>query len=160
MTTNTLPATAHSAPATVQKVQYNRLWWVGLLAIALALVANLLVRAIALQFITVAPEFAPISEPSATIFFTAVGVLLATVAFAIVGRFARQPARTYTIVAIIALIISLIPNVMMTLNPSAAPFPGGTLGANITLMIEHVVAAVVAVWVLNRWGVEDVMTDA
>lgn len=153
MTTDTLPAIAEAVEVREQ-VRYSRLWWVGLLAIALSLIANLVIRAVALQFITVSPEFVPISEPGATIFFTVVGGLAAVAVFALVGRFTRQPARVYTIIAVIALLLSLIPNVAMLLNPALAPFPGGTTAANIVLMVEHVVAAVVIVWVLNTLAIK------
>jgi hypothetical protein len=153
MTTNTF-ATTSVATRSMQRVRYSRLWWVGLLAIVLAVIANLIVRAVALRFITVPPEFIPLSEPGATVVFTAVGVLAATIVFAITGRVTRQPARVYTIVAIIALLLSLVPNMSMLMNPASAPFPGASLGSNIVLMLEHLVAAIVAVWVLTTQAVE------
>jgi hypothetical protein len=102
----------------------------------------------------VPPEFLPLSTPFPTIIFTTLGVLAAVIVFAIVGRFARQPVRTYTIIAIVALLLSLIPNVMMLVDPASSPFPGSNLGNVTVLMLQHVVAAVVAVWVLITQGVE------
>jgi hypothetical protein len=61
--------------------------------------------------------------------------------------------RTFTIVAVIALLLSLVPDVMMLINPASALFPGGTVGSVVVLMIQHVVAAVIAVWILTTQGV-------
>jgi hypothetical protein len=103
---------------------------------------------------TVSPEFVPLSMPQPTIFFTVLGVLPAVLVFALVGRFVRRPARTYTIIAAIALLISLIPDVMMIVDPTSAPFPGGTVVNVITLMVQHVVAAVIVVWLLTTQAIE------
>lgn len=84
---------------------------------------------------------------------TAIGVFAATVAFAIVGRFSQRPARTYTIVAVVALLLSLIPNIAMLFNPAAAPFPGGNPGSISVLILQHIVAAVVAISVLTTRGI-------
>lgn len=153
MATNTL-ATNPGTTGTVQQVRYSRLWWVGLMAIVLATIANLVVRAIALPFITVPPEFMPVSIAMPAIIFTVGGVLAAVIVFAIVGRFSRQPARTFTIIAVVALLLSLVPNVMMLINPASAPFSGGNVGSISVLMLQHVVAAVIAVWVLTTQAVE------
>jgi hypothetical protein len=153
MTTDTLTTSPVVAEVT-QRVRYSRLWWVGLLAIVLSVVANLIVRAMALQFITVSPEFIPLSEPGATFVFTTVGVLAAVAVFALVGRLTRQPARVYSVIASIALLLSLVPNVAMLLDPASAPFPGSTVAGVIVLMLEHVVAAIVAVWVLTTLAIE------
>lgn len=153
MTTDTFSPNS-TISATTQRVRYSRLWWVGLLAIALATVANLLVRAIALPFITVPPEFIPVSSAIPTIVFTVGGVLAAVIVFAIVGRFSRQPARAFTLIAVVALLLSLVPNVMMLVDPANAPFPGGNAGSMSVLMIQHVVAAAVAVWVFVTQAVE------
>jgi hypothetical protein len=153
MATNTLTTNPKTAE-TVQQVRYSRLWWVGLMAIVLATIANVIVRAIALPFITVPPEFMPVSIAMPAIIFTIGGVLAAVIVFAIVGRFSRQPARTFTIIAVVALLLSLVPNVMMLIDPASAPFPGGNLGSITVLMIQHIVAAVIAVWVLTTQAVE------
>jgi hypothetical protein len=43
----------------------------------------------------------------------------------------------------------------MLVDPASAPFPGANVGNVLILMLQHVVAAVVAVWVLVTQGVED-----
>lgn len=151
-----------SAPATVttkQRVRYGRLWWVGLLTIVLAVVANLIVRAVALLFVTVPPEFLPLSDPMPTIIFTVGGVLAAVIVFAIVGRFTRRPARVYTIIAVIALLLSLVPDIMMLVAPASFPFPGANVGTVSVLLTQHIVAAVIAVWILTTQAVETVSVE-
>jgi hypothetical protein len=156
MATNSLSSSAVSS-GTVQRVPFSRLWRTGLLAIVLANVANLIVYAAASPFITVPPEFIPLSTPMPTVFFTTGGVLAAIIVFAIVGRLTRQPARVYTIVAIIALLISFIPDIAMIVDPgTAANFPGANWGSVSVLMLQHVVAAVVVVWLLNTRAIEQV----
>src|SRR5688572_27632041 len=125
MTTNTFTTSSPNVEP-VQRVRYARLWWAGLLALLLSTVANLVVRAVGVALITVSPEFMPLSAAMPTVFFTVIGVLAAIVVFAIVGRFADRPIRTYTIIAVVALLLSLIPDVMMIIDPATAPFPGAT----------------------------------
>jgi hypothetical protein len=153
MTTSTLKPNTQSTE-NIQRVRFARLWWVGLLAILLSVIATLVVRAIGVALITVSPEFVPLSMFQATVFFTVTGVLAAIIVFAIVGRFARQPVRTYTIIAIVALLLSLVPDVMIFVDPANAPFPGATQAGAVVLMVQHVVAAIVTVWLLNTLAVE------
>jgi uncharacterized membrane protein YozB (DUF420 family) len=87
-------------------------------------------------------QFGPIA------IFTAIGVALGVIVFAIISRAARQPARTFRIVALIALLVSLVPNILLMINPTAAPVPGGSTPAFGMLMIFHVIAALVSVPVL------------
>ena len=150
------PAPTATPATTTQRVRYGRLWWVGLLTIVLAVVTNLIVRAVALLFITVSPEFLPLSDPIPTITFTIGGVLAAVIVFAIVGRFTRRPARVYTIIAVIALLLSLVPDIMMLVDPASFPFPGANVGTVSVLLAQHIAAAVIAVWMLTTQAIETV----
>lgn len=156
MTTSTL--NRQTATKQEQRVRYGRLWWVGLLIIAASIAGNLLVRAIALPFITVPPEFLPVSTAAPTIVFSAAGAIAAVLAYAIVGRFTRQPARIYLYIAIVALLLSFIPNIGLLTDPASAPFPGGNLGSVSVLMVQHAVSAVIAVWLLLTQATETVST--
>jgi hypothetical protein len=147
---------ATSTNGSVQRVAYGNLWRVGLLAIVIAVIANVIVYFVGVQLVTVPPEFLPLTAPIPAIIFTTVGMIAATVAFAIVGRFTRQPVRVYTIVAIVALLLSLIPNILMIIDPSSVPFPGANVGNVMVLIVMHFVAAAVAIWVLTTRGVERV----
>lgn len=127
------------------------LWQAGLLAIVGSVVANLIVRAIALALLDLPTDFPPLQAGSIT-FFTVVGTLGAVIVYAIIQGRSEQPARTFQIVAAVALVLSALPNVALAINPSAAPFPGGTSSAFIVLMLFHVVAAVVSVGALTRFN--------
>ncbi|MDF3015727.1 MAG: hypothetical protein K0R44_952 [Thermomicrobiales bacterium] len=65
-------------------------------------------------------------------------------AYAALIRFTSNPARIFTNIAIVVLILSLIPD--LTYIPSV---PGATTGQTAILMLMHVVAAVVIVSMLT-----------
>ena len=78
------------------------------------------------------------------------------IVFALVARFARNPIRTYHIVAFAALLISFVPDLLLLLNPAGAPPPGGppavggiTVVNVAALMILHVVAYAISVGLLT-----------
>lgn len=128
-----------------ERVDLGRLLWVGPLAIAAAVVANVLVRTVAVALFDVSPEFPPLAlEP--TVVFTVVGVLGAVLVFALVVRFARRPVRLFRRIALVVLLLSFVPNVLL-LVPSSVP--GATVPAVVTLMFEHVVAWAVSVGILT-----------
>jgi hypothetical protein len=57
----------------------------------------------------------------------------------------QNPARTFWWVAIVALLLSILPNLGLMADPSAAPMPGGTAQANGVLIVFHFVAGLVFV---------------
>lgn len=75
---------------TAERVSLARLLWVGPLTIVAAVVANVAFVAAANPLFGVAPDF-PALAKEAVAAFTAVGVLLAVVVFALVARFAQRP---------------------------------------------------------------------
>lgn len=132
-----------------QPLAIGRIALYGLIAIAGSVVANLIVRAIGMAIIDVSPEFEPLSDLSATVVFTAGLVLVAVIVFAIVDRFTKNPVRVYNIIALVALLVSLIPDIMLLVSPDNAPFGGITFGAVVVLMVMHVVAYAVTVYTLT-----------
>jgi hypothetical protein len=66
--------------------------------------------------------------------------------FALVGRFAKNPIRAYLIISSIFLVISFLPDIAAV----SAPFPGTGWPYSITLMIMHVVAGFITVFMLLR----------
>ena len=141
--------TAPAASVQPERVSLKRLLWAGPLAIIAALIANGLIRALVLAVMDVPADFIPLQSPSAYA-LTFVGVLGAVIAFAIVGRLSRRPVRTFQIIAVIVLILSFLPDIGLL----ASGAPGATLPSILVLMFMHVVAAVIAVWVLTRFAVE------
>jgi len=70
----------------------------------------------------------------------------AVVVFALVARFAKKPARTYLVISSVFLVISFLPDVFV----ASAPFPGAGWPYAITLMIMHVVAGFITVYMLIK----------
>ena len=137
------PASSH--------VPMGRLLRMGLVALVASVVANLIVRALLLAVLDISPAFPPF-QVGAIAFFTALGAIGATLVFALISRFAARPVRTFQIVALVVLILSIIPNIAAALNPASAPFPfpGVTATAMLALMLLHLVAAAVIVPLLSR----------
>lgn len=125
------------------------IWFIGLIAIVGSVIANWITLALILAVTDLTSDFLPLNYAPVGI-FTALGVAVATLVFSFVMRRASQPIRTYWIVAMVAMVLSCIPNVLTAINPSAAPFPGGTSAGFITLIAFHVVAGVVSTVILTR----------
>jgi hypothetical protein len=133
-----------------------RLFMVGMLTIVAALVANLVVRSLAFAIWPISPDFLPLQVGSIC-FFTVVLVGGDVLVYALVVRFSRHPVRTYTMIALIALLLSLVPPVMLFFNPDTRMLPGVTPLAASILMVIHIVDALIAIVLLTRlapskWG--------
>lgn len=128
----------------------SRIWRVGLVGAVVSVVANLIVLFVLTALLPVPQDFAPLQSVAIAI-FTFIGTALAVVAFALVVRFSNRPIRTYLIIAAAALVLSIIPNLGLMANPSAAPIPGGSALGFGLLIIFHVVAAVVIVFMLIKF---------
>ena len=128
-------------------IQLKKLWWVGPLTVLAAIIGVLIVRTIARAILPApyAPGLAMIAIP---IILTLVLCTGAVIVFALVGRFAKKPVRTYFIISVVFLVISFLPDLMV---PSmGAAMPGATWGYAITLMIMHVVAGFITVYMLIK----------
>jgi hypothetical protein len=138
-------------PTPRERFALRKLWWVGPLTIVVVALANLVVRTIAVSFFGVADSFVYLQAPF-VIGSTVVFLLLALLAFVLVGRFARRPVRFYRIVAVVALFISF-------LNPISAlaglfPAPGMNLNIFWTMIVMHCVAAIITISLLTTLAVE------
>lgn len=147
-----------SGEQTVKQVDKSKIWKMGLLAVAASVVANIVVFFVlsALLDLPSPADFPPLSA-GAIGFLTAVFTFVGVVAFAIVARVAKNPVRVYWIIATVAFVISIIPNVMAALNPESAPFPfpvSSGLGFGV-LIIFHVIAYLITVWVMTTKTLAD-----
>lgn len=135
---------ATSSPAQpAERVALGRLWWAGPLVIAAAIAATTVIRLVAVAVLQPDPAFMPLT-PMNPIVLTFVGVLAAVIVFAVVARFARRPITAFKRIALIALIVSLVPDLLML----ATGFnPGTTLANVLVLMLMHVVA-----WAISVYG--------
>lgn len=110
----------------------------GGIAVVLSVVANLVV----LQAVLV-PELVQGFEPlnvGPVAIFSVLGVVGATVTYAVVDRLSETPDRAFVTVAAVVLVLSFIPDVLMLQSDPAATAP-----AVAVLMVMHVVVAVACV---------------
>src|ERR671912_416097 len=132
------------APAESRSVSRGRFALVGLGTVAAAVIANLLVYLLGSVVVGYDPQFVVLANASGTILFTVVPAIVAVLLYAILLRFSSNPARIFTNIAVVVLIISLIPD--LAYIPSV---PGASSGQTAILMLMHVVAAGVIVWMLT-----------
>lgn len=123
-------------------------WWVSLFTIVAAMTANLIARAVAFAVLPLPATFLPLMW-QAVIMFTGIGVALACGVYALVRRFTRNAVRVYTVVAVIALILSLIPDLLILGDPVAFE-PDTTIPAVWVMMGLHTIAAIVSTVMLIR----------
>jgi hypothetical protein len=115
------------------------------LTVLSAVVGVLIVRSIAMAILP--PPYAPgLAMIMIPIFLTVVLCTAAVIVFALVARFAKNPIRTYIIISVIFLFISFIPDIAV----ASAPMPGAGWPYSITLMIMHVVAGFITVFMLIK----------
>ncbi|MEW6734393.1 MAG: DUF6069 family protein [Acidobacteriota bacterium] len=125
-----------------ERIIMSRLLWVGPLTVSAAVVANLIVRFIALSLLDIPLRFSPLAHPGPVITLTTVGVTGSVIVFAIVSKFAKHPIRLFRIIAIVVLLISFLPDLAML------TIPGISVLAVVVLMLMHVVAAAISVGLL------------
>jgi hypothetical protein len=105
---------------------------------ALALVVSLVVNA-ALVFVSdlaaVAPGLDPLSY-GPVVLFTTLGVVGAVVVYAALARFSANADRTFTVVAVVVALLSLIPDA--TFVPT---LPGATTLGAVVLGVMHLTTA-------------------
>ncbi len=110
----------------------------GGIAVVLSVVANLVV----LQAV-LAPELVQGFEPlnvGPVALFSVLGAVGATVSYGVVDRFSEAPDRTFVVVAVVVLLLSFVPDVLMLQSDPAATAP-----AVAVLMVMHVVVAAACV---------------
>ena len=114
------------------------------IALIVAVPLDLAIEAIARQAFAVSPEFEPFQGTVGP--YTAGGVILAGTTFAVMQRFVRDAARPYVRVAIVALVLSWIPDfALLFINE-----PGATVPAVASLMVMHAVTGAIVVTLLVR----------
>jgi hypothetical protein len=114
----------------------------GGIALGVALLVNLLVT-FAARSAGLAPDLMALNYGPVTV-VTTVGVAGATAVYALLGRVVADPDRTFTLVAVVVLAVSLIPNVV------AVPTqPGGTVAGSAALGVMHVTTALACVGALT-----------
>ena len=118
------------------------------IAVVVAVVANVVVRALGIALFDIPDEFEHLAL-RAVIVSTLIGVVAAGLVYAVIARFAARPDRTFTIVAVVALLLSLLAPLMVGLE-DPPEYPGTDAGSVGTMMAMHVVAATIAIAALTR----------
>lgn len=115
------------------------------MTVLVAVIGVLIVRMIAMAILP--PPYGPGLEMiMIPIVLTVILCTAAVVVFALVARFAKNPARTYLIISSVFLILSFLPDIFA----ASAPFPGAGWPYAVTLMIMHIVAGFITVYMLIK----------
>ena len=138
-------------PAWRQRFALRKLVWVGPLTIIVAVLVNLVIRTIAVAFFGVPNGFTYLQAPF-VIGSTIVFLLLALLAFILVGRFARRPVRFYRMLTLVALIVSFLNPIMLLAG--LYPAPGMNLNIFWTMIVMHCASALLTVSLLTTLAVE------
>ena len=114
------------------------------IALAIAVPVDLAVELLAREAFAVSPDFEPFKGTVAP--YTAGGVVFAAVTFAAIRRFSPNADRVYVWLAVVALVLSWIPDVTLLVIHD----PGATVPAVGSLMVMHALAAGIVVSALLR----------
>jgi len=125
------------------------LWVAGLSGLVGSLIATLAIRSAGLAAFDIPPDFPPLAGPGPTIFFTADSAVAAIVIWGVVRRSSSRPKYVFRWIALVALLVSFLPDLWLLTDGAATAFPGATLQGVVTLMLMHVAAATVIVWALT-----------
>ena len=134
-----------------QVAPISKLWWVGLAAAVASALGNVIVYG--LGALLSVPWFVPAGPGStelmplpifAVILFSAVPAIVATIIYAILGKFLARPILIFWIISIVFLLVSFFPVITLPENVF--------LSTRIGLSIMHVVAGGAIVGILTIVG--------
>ncbi|MCL5996879.1 MAG: DUF6069 family protein [Chloroflexi bacterium] len=107
-------------------IPLGRIAWVGGIALLAAVIVNVLIGLVAGTFVGGGVLRLPQLEIGNIALLTALGVLGATVVFAIVSRASARPVRVFRIIAVIALLLSFLPEIGLLAGSFGGQTAGGT----------------------------------
>ena len=123
-----------------------RAWVVWLRTILGAVAANLVLGAAAVAVFDIPPEFEPLATTGPTVFLTVVGVAAGLGVALAIDKRSERPVPLFQRIVVVALLLSLLPDLWMLTASGGEAFPGATVPAVVTLMAQHVTAAAVVLW--------------
>ena len=126
-------------PHRKEQVGLSRLWWVGSLVFVASLVVNLLVSKITLALFP-----GQVITADHIILSTVLGVGGAILVFAQVARRSAHPITLYRKIAVVALLLSFVPDILILVTG----YSGIVVGA---YLLMHITTAVVCVIGLTKW---------
>lgn len=124
----------------------RRLLKAGSFIVLAALIMNVTIALGARALFPVAPTFQPL-RPEGFIPSTVVGVVGAVVVFALLVRWAKHPVRMFQRIAVIVLLVSLLPDLLL---PFIGLFPGTTYPEVGALLLMHVATGLLCLNALPR----------
>ena len=130
-------------------IDRNKIPRAAALAVGYSVAANLIARQLLSLVIEFPAGFLPLT-PGAIAVFTLIGTALGGVVFWLMARALPNPLRPFQLIAWAALALSVIPNLGLMANPQMAPMPGGTPQAFGVLIVFHLIAGVITIFVLSR----------
>src|SRR6185312_9871264 len=137
MSSVALTSVAREESRSIGRGRFARL---GLATIAAAVVANVLVYFLGDVIVGYDSTFVVLANVSGTIIFTLAPAIIAVLLYAALLRTINNPARVFTIISAVLLVLSIVPDV--TYIPTVA---GSSNGQTAVLILMHVVAAAVIV---------------
>ena len=117
MSSNTMVSSStslSSIPGAARHIDWGRFARVGVATVVAAVLANVLVYVIGSAVVRYDPRFPALMNVSATILLTAGAAIAAVVLYAVLLRVTSNPARAFTIIAAVVLVISWIPDVTIS----------------------------------------------
>ena len=122
-----------------ERIDFSRLWWVGLLLMVTTVVLNFVIySAVVVLFPMTKVELDPL------IFYTGLGTLGAVLVFALVGWLAPHPIPLYRMIAGGVLLLSFVPDIVLFTRVGSLIEVGA-------YMLMHIVTAVICVVGLTRF---------
>jgi hypothetical protein len=125
-------------------VDRRRLWWVGPLTVVASVAAVFVVRILAFATMDLSAEYPPLTWTGLFV-FTTVLVSAGVLVFVWVAGSSATPIPTYRRIALIALLLSFVPDLFLP-----GTDPGATWPAAIVLMVMHVAAWLPTVLILTN----------
>ena len=124
------------------------LWVSGLVALVGSLVVNAVIDNAFLPYTGVPAGVMTFKVAGPVGAFTVIGVIGAVIVFALVRRFSKNPNSVFTVIAVVVLLVSFLPDIFV--HNLGAMFAEITLDGAVLLMTLHVACALVTVWALTR----------
>ena len=109
-----LMASSDTAAERRDGVSFTRLLWVGPLTVVVALLVNLAIKTLLQAINPSLAEMGQLGRP--LIILTLEGAILAVLVFALMAWLVPHPIRWFRLVAVIALLLSLIPDLLLGLG--------------------------------------------
>ena len=136
---------ARSVPAQARGFTWGRYALRGLVTVVAAVLANTLFYYIGSALVAYDSRFLPLASVGGAIIMTLGPAIVAVLLYAALRRFTHHPARIFTSLSAVALVVSFVP--VVTYIPTV---PGATDAQTAILAMMHVVAAAVIVGMLRR----------